>query len=101
MSVENTKVPAPSLVKLPLVAAVPPDMVRVVVAADTLIVDEVPAPSVKARFVEAVAPVYWRVPPLSTKFVAALEARPKFPVAPPLPIVPTLSVPSEIVVTPV
>ena len=56
---------------------------------------------VKLRFVLAVAPVYLRVPPLKTRFDAALLAEPRLLATPPSPIVPTLKVPSLIVVTPV
>jgi len=48
----------------------------------------------------AVEPVYCKVPPSKTKLVAVLFAAPKFPVAPPSPIVPTLIFPALIVVTP-
>ena len=56
---------------------------------------------VKFLSVEAVAPVYFKVPPPNTRLVAALVACPKFPAIPPSPIVPTLNVPTLIVVAPV
>ena len=55
---------------------------------------------VNALFDVAVEPVYCKVPPSKTKLVAVLVAAPRFPVAPPSPIVPTLIVPVLIVVTP-
>ena len=61
-----------------------------------------PVDIVKFLSVEAVAPVYFKVPLLNTKLVAALVAEPRLPLAtPPSPIVATLNVPALIVVTPV
>ena len=96
---ERTKVPAPDLTSRPVVAALAPVISREL--AVTSRVPVVPAPSVKLRSVEAVAPVYRKVPPPKTKFAAALVAAPKFPLAPPLPIVATDTVPAVNVVTPV
>ena len=45
----------------------------------TSIVLVVPVVSVKLRSVEAVAPVYCKVPPPSTRFAAALLAAPRLP----------------------
>ena len=56
---------------------------------------------VKLLSVEAVEPVYCKVPPPITKLDAAFVACPKLPATPPSPIVPTLNVPALIVVTPV
>ena len=91
----------PLAAKLPLVAVVVPDIVSVVPEVVTSTVDVVLAVSVELRSVEAVAPVYWSVPPPRTRFAAALLAWPRFPAWPPLPIVATLKVPALIVVTPV
>ena len=95
----SVSVPVPIFVKPPVVTAAAPDIVRLFVVMSR--VEVVPAVKVKARSVEASAPVYCSVPPPSTRFVAPLVAAPRFPFTPPLPIVATLSTPSLIVVTPV
>ena len=76
-------------------------MVKITPDVATSIVPVVLLVMVKARSVEAVTPVYFKLPPASTSCVAALLAEPKLPAAPPLPIVPTLNVPALIVVIPV
>ena len=101
MAAESLSVPAPAFVRLPLVAVVAPDIVSVVVDVVTSTVDVLLAVSVELRSVEAVAPVYWSVPPPRTRFAAALLAAPRLLAAPPLPIVATLKTPALIVVTPV
>ena len=98
---ESLSVPAPAFVRPPLVAVVAPDIVSVVAEPVTSIVEVVLAVSVALRSVEAVAPVYWSVPPPRTRLAAALLAWPRFPAWPPLPIVATLKIPALIVVTPV
>ena len=98
---DKVKVPAPVLVSAPVVAVLAPDTVRVVAKVVTSIVDVVPALNMKLRFVDAVVPVYFKVPPPSTKLAAALVAEPKLPATPPSPIVATLKVPSLMVVAPV
>ena len=96
---DNSKIPAPVLVNAPVVAVLAPDMVKVLV--ETSIVDVVPALNMKLRSVDAVSPVYFKVPPSSTSLVASEVACPKLPATPPLPIVATLKVPALMVVTPV
>ena len=58
-------------------------------------------PIVNKRSVVTAAPVYLSVPPLMTKFVAALLDAPMLLLDPPLASVPTDKVPPEIVVIPV
>jgi len=60
-----------------------------------------PVVKVKLRSVEAVVPVYCKVPPANTRLAAALVACPRFPATPPFPIVATLNVPALMVVVPV
>ena len=96
---DSVNVPAPILVSEPVVAALAPEIVRLLVV--TSMNEVVAAVNVKALFVVAVAPVYCKVPPPITKFAAAFVAAPRFPETPPLPIVATLSTPTLIVVTPV
>jgi hypothetical protein len=98
---DNVSVPAPTLVNEPFVEALDPEIVRFELPLDISIDDVVPVLSVKARSVDAVDPVYFSVPPPSTRFDALLSAAPRLPATPPFPIVPTLSVPAFIVVTPV
>ena len=94
--------PGPALMKLPVLEAAAPEMVRTVAALETLIDEVVPLTRVKLRLVEAVAPVYCRVPPLvSHRLPAALVAAPRLLATPPLPMVATLSTPPLKVVTPV
>ena len=92
-------IPEPVLVRFPVVAAADPLTVKVLVVISKVPV--VPAVIVKFLSVEAVEPVYCKVPPPNTKLDAELVACPKFPATPPFPIVPTLNVPALIVVTPV
>ena len=80
-------------------AAEAPLTVRVLVVMSKVAV--LPVLIVKLRSVLAVAPVYCRVPPSKTRFATALVACPRFPATPPLPMVPTLSVPALMVVKPV
>ena len=97
----NVNVPAPVLVSAPVVLVVAPDMVNTTLVG-TSIVELVAAVSVKFLSVEAVDPVYFKVPPPKTKLAALLDAEPKLPEAtPPLPMLPTLKAPALIVVTPV
>ena len=96
---DKIKVPTPVLVNAPVVAVLAPAKVRAF--AVTSNVDVVPALRMKLRSVEADDPVYFKVPPLSTRLVAAFVAAPRFPARPPLPIVATLKIPALIVVTPV
>ena len=98
---ERIKVPEPDLIKLPLVTAVTPDIVRVLPGALTSMVLVVPAPRVNARSVLAVMPVYCRVPPFRTRLAAELVAWPKLPAKPPLLMDGMLRVPALIVVMPV
>ena len=56
---------------------------------------------VNKRSVLAFAPVYFKVPPPNTRLPASLEAFPRFPSTPPLPMLVTLNVPAVIVVEPV
>ena len=98
---DNINVPEPILVSAPVVEAAEPVTVNTVAPVLTSIELVVPFVSVKLRSVLAVPPVYCSVPPPSTKFAAALVAAPKFPAAPPAPIVPTERTPALIVVTPV
>ena len=95
----KVSVPAPGLVSAPFAPVPLPVSVRLL--AVTSIADVVPVVSVKSRLVEAFAPVYCKVPPPSTRLVAAAVAAPRLPAAPPSPMVATLSVPALIVVTPV
>jgi hypothetical protein len=96
---ERISVPAPAFVSAPVVLVLAPEIVKVLAVTSN---DEVVAAvNVKFLFVEAVAPVYCSVPPPSTKLLAVVLAAPRFPATPPLPIVPTLSTPALIVVTPV
>src|SRR5262249_25683164 len=60
-----------------------------------------PVPRVNCRLVETEGPVYWRVPPLSTRLVAAAGAAPMPLLAPPLASRLVLSVPAPTVVAPV
>ena len=93
--------PAPAFVKEPVVAVEAPEMVNAEAAVLTSIVDVVSAVRVKFLFVDAVTPVYLRVPPLRIRLAAAFVACPRLPATPPSPIVATLKVPELIVVTPV
>ena len=86
------------MVSAPFVAVEAPLTVRLLVVMSKVAV--LPALTVKLRSVLAVAPVYCSVPPSKTRFAAALLAAPRFPLTPPLPMVPTLSVPVLSVVTP-
>ena len=97
----SSNVPAPSLVRDPVVLVDAPAIVSMVAALLTSILDVVPAVKVKFRLVEAVAPVYCKVPPLNTILSAALVACPKFPATPPFPIDATLNIPALTVVVPV
>ena len=94
-------IPAPLLVRLPVVAADVPEIVKVAVASDTEIVLDVEAVSVKLRSVELPEPVHCSVPPPSTRFEAVVAEAPILLFELPLAIVPMLSVPALIVVTPV
>ena len=95
-------VPAPNLVRLPLVVADVPDIVREPVKLVTLMPLVVPAVRVKLRSVELLdEPVYSKVPPPRTRLPAALVELPRAPAAPPLVIAEMLSVPPLIVVAPV
>ena len=76
-------------------------MVRLVSAVVTSIVPVVLLVSVNARSVEAVLPVYCKVPLPITRFAAALVAAPKLPATAPLPMVPTLRTPALMLVIPV
>ena len=98
---ESVSVPAPDLVKPPLLAGTEPDMVRLLPLAATSIALWVASTSVKARSVAAVTPVNCKVPPASTRLEAAALARPRLPATPPLPMVATESVPALIRVGPV
>ena len=93
--------PSPFFVKPPVVATEAPDIVSVLAAVVTSIVAVVPLLIVKFRSVLAPAPVYCRVPLSKTRLAAALEAWPRLPATPPLPIVATLITPEPTVVTPV
>ena len=84
-----------------MVAVLAPDTVRVVAKVVTSIVDVVLSVNMKLRFVDAVVPVYFKVPPPSTKLVASAVAFPRLPATAPLPIVATLKTPSLMVVMPV
>ena len=57
--------------------------------------------SVKLRSVDALVPVYCKVPPPRTRLPAALVELPSVPETPPLVIVAMLTVPALIVVAPV
>ena len=57
--------------------------------------------NVNARFVLAVLPVYFNVPPLSIRLEAAVLDAPRLPATPPLPMVATERIPALTVVTPV
>ena len=97
---DKVKVPAPVLVSAPVVLVLAPEIVKVVPDAVTSIVLVVPAVKVKARSVEAVAPVYFKVPPPSTKLAASLADAPMLLLDKPLAIDEILKVPPLIVVTP-
>ena len=94
-------VPAPALVRFPVVAAADPLIVNSVPLVEISKVPVVPVLIVKFLFVEALAPVYFKVPLLNTKLDAVVSACPKLPATPPSPIVATLNVPALIVVAPV
>ena len=64
----------PILISAPVVLVLEPDIDSVAKLEFTSIVDVVPAVSVNARSVGAVAPVYFNVPPPSTRLAAALVA---------------------------
>ena len=97
----KVSVPAPVLVNAPEVAVLAPEIVRVVPKVVTSIVAILLVFIVKLRSVEAVAPVYCKLPPSNTKLVATFVAEPKLPeLTLPSPIVATLKIPAEIVVTP-
>ena len=96
---DSVSVPAPILVRPPVVAGMAADIVRLFVVISSVEVD--PVDSERTRSVVAVAPVYCSVPPPRTRLPATLVAWPRFPCTPPLPIVPTLRVPPLIVVAPV
>ena len=98
---ESVNVPAPVLIRPPVVAAEAPDKVRLAAAVVTSTVLAVPAVSVKARSLEAVAPVYCRVPPPRTRLAAAFVAWPRLQAVAPLPMFATLSTPALMVVMPV
>ena len=80
----------PSVPELPKVNAPVPD--------ESIVAPLVPI--VNKRSVVTAAPVYLSVPPLMTKFVAALLDAPILLLDPPLASVPTDKVPAEIVVAP-
>jgi hypothetical protein len=102
VSINKINLPVPVFVRAPEVEAAAPLIVKLVARVETSIVPVVPAVIVKFLSVEAVAPVYFKVPPPNTRLVAALVAEPRLPLAtPPFPIVATLNVPALIVVTPV
>ena len=98
---DKINLPAPVFVRAPEVEAAAPLIVRSVARVETSKVPVVPVDIVKALFVEAVEPVYFKVPLLNTKLDAELLACPKFPATLPFPIVATLNVPALIVVAPV
>ena len=98
---ESSSVPAPSLVSEPVVAAAAPESVKVLAALATSMDEVVAAVRVKLRSLDAVAPVYCRVPPLSTRLPAPLVAAPRLPATPPSLMLATLSVPALSVVMPV
>ena len=101
MLTASTRVPLPFLVRPPLVAAPPPEKVRVVPAEETSITLVVPFESVKLRSVAPVEPVYCKVPPPRTRLPAIFVELPSAPATPPLVIVAMLSVPALMVVEPV
>ena len=92
-------VPAPILVRPPVVVGMAPEMVRLLAVISK--VEMVPAPRVKLLLVDAVDPVYCSVPPFRTRLVAALPAAPRLPGTLPSPMVATLNTPALMVVTPV
>ena len=128
MVAASVHVPVPDLVKadVPDVAGLPKigvkvpfaEPVRVKVGEVAAVVPNVPelpkvnapvpdesivapfAPTVNKRSVVTAAPVYLSVPPLMTKFVAALLDAPILLLDPPLASVPTDKVPAEIVLVP-
>ena len=55
---ERANIPAPALINAPVVAVDAPEIVSLVAAVLTLIVEVVPAVRVKLRLVEALSPVY-------------------------------------------
>ena len=69
---DKVKVPAPVLVSAPVVAVLTPAMTKLLV--ETSIVDVLPALNMKLRFVNALDPVYFKVPPSSTSLVASAVA---------------------------
>ena len=93
--------PVPTLVNAPVVAVEAPDMVNVDAVVLTSIVDVVPAISVKFLLVDAVTPVYLRVPPSKTKLAASLGDAPILLFDPPFASVETDKIPPETLVTPV
>ena len=97
----SVRVPTPDLVSAPVVAVLAPDIVNVTSDVATSIVEVVPAVNVKFLLVEAVSPVYCKVPPPKTKLDAVVAAAPKLPETSPFPIDAILKVPPLIVVTPV
>ncbi len=78
-----------------------PEMVRLVAAVATSMVLVVPAVRTKLRLVEAVLPVYCRVPPPRVRLAAVVEAAPRLLAVPPLLMVPMLRTPAVMVVAPV
>ena len=70
----RVNVPRPILVKAPVEATLAPFHVKLVPPTVTSKVAVVPLVIVKLRFVEAVAPVYCRLPPPKTRFAAAFVA---------------------------
>ena len=101
MAPDKVNVPLPTFVRAPKTAVDAPEIVNVVPEVLTSIIEVFPAVRVKLRLVEAVDPVYLKVPPSNTRLAAAFVACPKFPATPPFPIVATLNVPALIVVAPV
>ena len=101
LTLPKYNVPDPILVRAPVVLAAVPLMLKVVPLVEISKVATLELFIVNALFVDAVAPVYFKVPPSNTRFPAILVACPKLPATPPSPIVATLNVPSDIVVTPV
>lgn len=102
MAPERISIPEPVTVKAPVVVALTPDIVKLPVPLEMLMIELVPLVKVKARLVvTVVVPVKFKVPPLRIILAAEMDAAPKLPETPPLPIVPTLNVPLVTVVTPV
>ena len=95
---ERVSVPFPVFVRLPVVAAAAPAMVRLLVS--TWIVAVWPALIVNARSVETSAPVYWSVPPSNMRLPAAVPDWPMELADPPLARPSTERMPAVIVVAP-